>query len=145
MEHPVVHSALYTGRNMKAILTGFIVMLTVGVALVSAHDGKILWCHYEPNGNSQTLNLPQQALENAGHIGADGNPLHAGDHPGQCVTPSVSLSPSPLASPSVGPSTAPSVSPAGSPSPTPTPTPSPSVVNFSDTHPKLGAPSLSGK
>lgn len=46
---------------------------------------KIDWCHCEPNGNCQTLSLPQQALENAGHVNASGNPLHAGDYAGMCV------------------------------------------------------------
>lgn len=45
---------------------------------------KIIWCHTEPNGNSQTLELPQQALEQAGHADAGGNPLHSGDHAGAC-------------------------------------------------------------
>ena len=50
-------------------------------------EGKIDWCHTEPNGNSQTLNLPPSALQNAGHMDASGNPLHAGDHAGACATP----------------------------------------------------------
>lgn len=55
---------------------------------------KITWCHCEPNGNCQTLELPQQALENAGHVNAQGNPLHAGDHAGACVAPSETPTPS---------------------------------------------------
>ncbi|KKT98724.1 MAG: Cna B domain protein [Candidatus Collierbacteria bacterium GW2011_GWC2_45_15] len=47
-------------------------------------EGKIDWCHCEPNGNCQTLNLPSSALQNAGHMSADGNPLHAGDNLGVC-------------------------------------------------------------
>jgi hypothetical protein len=60
---------------------------------------KIDWCHCEPNGNCQTLSLPQQALENAGHVNAQGNPLHAGDYAGVCreteptVTPTLTPNP----------------------------------------------------
>jgi len=49
-------------------------------------NDKILWCHVEPNGNSQTLELPEAALREAGHMDAEGNPLHAGDHAGACET-----------------------------------------------------------
>ena len=57
------------------------------------NENKITWCHTEPNGNQQTLELPLQALQNAGHVNASGNPLHAGDHAGACIEPN----PSPLA------------------------------------------------
>jgi uncharacterized repeat protein (TIGR01451 family) len=50
------------------------------------YDDKIVWCHVEPNGNSQTLHLPPSALRSAGHMDASGNPLHAGDHIGSCST-----------------------------------------------------------
>ena len=49
-------------------------------------ERKIDWCHCEPNGNCQSLNLPPSALQNAGHMDANGNPLHAGDHAGQCIS-----------------------------------------------------------
>lgn len=80
---------------------------------------KIVWCHCEPNGNCQTLELPQAALENAGHVNASGNPLHAGDHAGQCVepTPTTTPIPSPTATPI--PTVTPSPTPSVSPSPTP--------------------------
>ena len=54
---------------------------------------KVWWCHVEPNGNQQTLHLPLQALQQAGHMDANGNPLHAGDHPGVCEEPTETLVP----------------------------------------------------
>ncbi len=65
-------------------------------------EDKVLWCHCEPNGNCQTLNLPQQALEQAGHVNASGNPLHAGDHPGACseITPTPTGEITPTSTPS---------------------------------------------
>ena len=82
---------------------------------------KVIWCHCEPNGNCQTLELPQQALEQAGHVNAQGNPLHAGDHAGECVqpsaTPSIDLSPSPTAGESATPTQEPT--PTNKPEPDP--------------------------
>ena len=52
---------------------------------------KIDWCHCEPNGGCQTLSLPLSALLNAGHVDAGGNPLHEGDHEGQCTEEPVDL------------------------------------------------------
>ncbi len=46
-------------------------------------DKKIDWCHCEPNGNCQTLSLPESGL--AGHVNAPGNNLHANDHSGVCT------------------------------------------------------------
>lgn len=54
---------------------------------------KVFWCHTEPNGNQQTLELPLAALENAGHVDANGNPLHAGDHAGACIEPTPTIQP----------------------------------------------------
>jgi hypothetical protein len=51
------------------------------------------WCHCEPNGNCQTLYLPNQALEQAGHVDASGSPLHAGDHAGECLNPTATATP----------------------------------------------------
>lgn len=85
-------------------------------------EDKIDWCHCEPNGNCQTLNLPQQALQNAGHVDAGGNPLHAGDYPGQCVEPTVTVIPEPTDVPS------PTPSPTQEPEPTRTPEATPSPV-----------------
>ncbi len=83
-------------------------------------EGKIDWCHCEPNGNCQTLNLPPTALQNAGHMDANGNPLHAGDYPGQCLAPT--------ATPTLTPTPTPSPSPSPTPTPTPTPTSTPAPV-----------------
>ena len=59
----------------------------VGGATAAPSQGaeKVYWCHYEPNGNHQTLYLPPTALQQAGHMSASGNPLHAGDYAGACV------------------------------------------------------------
>lgn len=57
------------------------------ITLTATEERKIPWCHFEPNGNYQTLHLPAAALQSAGHMDANGNPLHAGDHPGECVDP----------------------------------------------------------
>lgn len=68
-------------------------------------EDKIYWCHAEPNGNQQTLHLPLQALQNAGHVSANGNPLHAGDHAGKCVevtpTPQITITPTVTPSPTI--------------------------------------------
>lgn len=107
----------------KYILLGLIFpFLLVGIAFAERVD-KVIWCHVEPNGNQQTLELPQQALEQAGHVDAQGNPLHAGDHPGPCVTPSPSPSPSVSPSPTPSPTDTPTASPSATPSPTISPTP----------------------
>jgi hypothetical protein len=78
---------------------------------------KITWCHTEPNGNQQTLELPQQALEQAGHVDANGNPLHAGDHAGTCieVTPTDELSPTPTVEITLSPTATPSATPTNPP------------------------------
>ncbi len=66
------------------------------------NEDKIIWCHTEPNGNQQTLELPSAALQNAGHMDANGNPLQAGDHAGACgqevsptPTPTGTVTPTP--------------------------------------------------
>ena len=68
---------------MSAVMMIAGLFLTVTTKPVSAED-KIYWCHYEPNGNWQTLHVPLSAL--SGHVDANGNILHAGDHPGECAT-----------------------------------------------------------
>ncbi len=68
---------------MKYIIVALIFALSVFTVHATAVE-KITWCHTEPNGNYQTLELPQQALEQAGHMDAQGNVLHAGDHLGAC-------------------------------------------------------------
>lgn len=82
---------------MKKIvfIIALIMALIVVVPAFATAVPKITWCHTEPNGNSQTLELPAQALQNAGHMDASGNPLHAGDHAGACVevTPTVTVTP----------------------------------------------------
>lgn len=72
-------------------------------------EPKVYWCHCEPNGNCQTLHISTNALIQAGHEDANGNPLHAGDHAGACTE----------ASPT------PTVTPTNTNTPTPTPTKKP--------------------
>lgn len=90
------------------------------------NNNKIVWCHVEPNGNSQTLELPMQALENAGHVNANGNPLHAGDHAGACTTITPTATPTPTYTPTVTPTCTPTVT--ITPTTTPTPTVTPTVI-----------------
>lgn len=98
-------------------LAGFIVTASV----MAKQDNKVYWCHCEPNGNCQTLHLPLQALEQAGHMDAQGNALHAGDHEGACIEPTVE--------PTVEPTLEPTIAPTEEPTPTvePTTTPEPTV------------------
>ena len=65
----------------------------------ATQENKVYWCHTEPNGNQQTLHLPLAALQNAGHVDANGNPLHAGDHPGECVEPTATPTNTPSVTP----------------------------------------------
>jgi hypothetical protein len=101
-----------------------------GRALATAPD-KILWCHFEPNGNSQTLDLPPAALQNAGHMDASGNPLHAGDHAGECIEPTATPTPTgePTSTPTPTLEVTPSPTPNDEPRETPTPTPEPPRVS----------------
>lgn len=89
-------------------------------------EKKVDWCHCEPNGNCQTLSLPLQALQSAGHVSANGNPLHAGDHEGECVEPSVT--PSPTISPTPTPTEEITPTPPQDEEVTPTPTETPRVT-----------------
>lgn len=84
-------------KKKVQILSGFVLgivmwLVVINVATATQVD-KITWCHVEPNGNQQTLHLPLAALQNAGHVNANGNPLHAGDHPGECVDPTATPTP----------------------------------------------------
>ncbi len=129
-----------------AILAVATMVSTNTPAQVAAAVDKILWCHCEPNGNCQTLELPSAALQNAGHMDASGNPLHAGDSAGSC--PDISPTVTPTVTPSVTPSATPSVTP--SPTPVdecdsekecePTPTVTPTVTPVPTTPPNTGGP-----
>lgn len=81
------------------------------------------WCHVEPNGNQQNLSLPASALQNAGHMDASGNPLHAGDHAGACEGVSPTVTPTPTVEPCDE-----EEEDCEEVSPTPTATPTPSVT-----------------
>jgi hypothetical protein len=114
-----------TNRNrIKYAVIGVITGIILGLFLITAAYAKvdkITWCHTEPNGNSQTLELPQQALEQAGHMNAQGSPLHAGDHIGACVEPTPTpcdreVTPEPTVT--VAPTVTPTVEPTKVPSPT---------------------------
>ncbi len=89
------------GILIVALAAAFLWFLTRPTKALGKQEDKVTWCHTEPNGNQETLELPQQALENAGHVDANGNPLHAGDHAGACVEPSAtpSVSPTPTTKP----------------------------------------------
>ena len=80
---------------LGGIITTIFMIVVLITALHSLGTDKITWCHCEPNGNCQTLMLPEQALN--GHKDAEGNPLHAGDHAGVCEevipTPSITVVP----------------------------------------------------
>jgi len=80
-------------KNLKllnlAILIAMIFALAAGVTPALAdqsqgQDDKVLWCHVAENGNEVQLNLPPAALQQAGHMDANGNPLHGGDYAGEC-------------------------------------------------------------
>lgn len=72
-------------NTLKGILISAFAAFVFFTAPMVAPVNAILWCHCAESGVCNTLDLPQQALENAGHIGANGNPLHAGDQAGVCT------------------------------------------------------------
>jgi hypothetical protein len=105
----------------KAIFSGLLLFsLVIVSAVFASQDGKVYWCHCEPNGNCQTLHLPLQALQNAGHVSAQGNPLHAGDHAGSCTNPTNTPTPTPTVT--TGPTATPTVAITPTVEITPTPT-----------------------
>ena len=75
-------------QKLKYGLIGLIFGILMGLFFITqvfaTQPEKVTWCHCEPNGNCQTLELPMEALENAGHVNASGNSLHAGDYAGVC-------------------------------------------------------------
>ena len=110
-------------KKLILVLSGFITVLVfVQIAHATAVP-KVTWCHTEPSGNQQTLELPQQALEQAGHVDANGNPLHAGDHAGACIEPSPTTEPT--VSPTIEVTPTVVVSPTAGASASPSPTDSP--------------------
>jgi hypothetical protein len=76
---------------LTAVLMVAAFLLGKSLTTAFAQVEKITWCHCEPNGGCQTLNLPGSALQNAGHMDASGNPLHAGDHADECTSEIVDL------------------------------------------------------
>jgi len=115
---------------------GVIIFLTV-IKLGYAKVDKVVWCHTEPNGNSQTLELPLAALQNAGHVDANGNPLHAGDYAGECEEEEVEPTPTPTPciriTPTVTPTPEPEeeITPTVTVAPTVTPTEAPKTGGWS--------------
>lgn len=100
------------GAAIVLLLTAiYFVFITDTIVAEAKQEDKVYWCHTEPNGNFQTLHLPLSALQNAGHVNASGNPLHAGDYLGECVEPSVTPTVSPIPSVSITPSLTPSPTP----------------------------------
>ncbi len=112
-----------------AFLIAAMVLSIAGNSVSATPVPKVYWCHVEPNGNSQTLHLPLAALENAGHVSASGSPLHAGDHPGQCVVstpdPTQDPTPDPTQDPTPDPTQDPTPDPTQDPTPDPTQDPTP--------------------
>ena len=115
----------------SAFLLAGMILSMAGSPAAAAQDDKIYWCHYEPNGNSQTLHLPMAALINAGHVNASGSPLHAGDHEGSCETVTEEPTEVPTNTPTDTPTATPTNTPGGpteTPTSTPTQTPVPTQV-----------------
>lgn len=107
----------------RTIIVGlFLFSFFIVSAVLASQDDKVYWCHCEPNGNCQTLHLPLQALKNAGHVSAQGNPLHAGDHAGACTNPTNTPTPTPTVT------TAPTATPTVTPTPTVEVTPTPTII-----------------
>jgi hypothetical protein len=115
------------GIVLGILILGILYFVFISGAFAKQED-KVYWCHCEPNGNCQTLHLPMQALEQAGHVDANGNPLHAGDYAGECEEPSVTPTVTPSVTPgvTVTPTKEPEVSP--TPSVTPDPTVTPTII-----------------
>lgn len=91
------------------------------INLVGAtNDKKVKWCHCAASGVCNTLELPQQALEQAGHFNAQGNPLHAGDHAGECSVHQPTLTTTPTETPVA--TDSPTLTPTARTTDTPTPT-----------------------
>ncbi len=107
---------------LVAFILGTVYLFYVAFANAVKVD-KVTWCHTEPNGNQQTLELPQVALEQAGHVNASGNPLHAGDHAGACVEPTTVPTEEPTPTEVVTPTPSVDVTPTATPSATPTDVP----------------------
>lgn len=103
------------GCGIVVFVVGLFAVLLSSQAYASVD--KVTWCHCEPSGGCQTLELPQQALEQAGHVDAQGNALHENDHAGACVVPT--------ATPSLTPSLTPTLTLSSTPTVTPTPTSGP--------------------
>lgn len=121
------------GLLITIILTVCIVFLR---PVLATQEDKVDWCHCEPNGNCQSLSLPLQALQNAGHVNASGNPLHAGDYPGLCHedTPTPTQTPVPTAT--CSPTATPTLTVTQTPSPTATPTQTPTATATPTENPK---------
>lgn len=125
-----------TSDKIVKIVIGILVVILalwfVKGAFATNDNGKVFWCHCAESGVCNTLHLPQQALQNAGHVSAQGAPLHAGDHAGACVEPTVTTVPTmqPTATPTLEPTLEPTVTPEVTPEVTPrvTVTPEPTVV-----------------
>ena len=119
----------------SAFLLAGLILSMVGTPVAAQQEEKVYWCHYEPNGNSQTLHLAMAALINAGHVSASGSPLHAGDHAGPCEVPTEEPTPVPTNTPVPPTATATNtptntpVAPTNTPTNTPTDTPTATPTN----------------
>lgn len=80
------------GLGASFLIAAMVVGLSVGTsssasAAPEAQADKVVWCHCGGNGECRTIEISENALENAGHIDAQGNILHGGDHRGACADP----------------------------------------------------------
>lgn len=131
---------MYMNKKLLISIVAAPIFLLVTTTLVRGADDKVDWCHCEPNGNCQTLSLPLQALQQAGHSDANGNPLHAGDHAGACIEVTPTTTPTPTTAPTSTPTATPS--PTNVPTATPTSTPTPTVTLIPTTTPPQPTPPM---
>ncbi len=77
--------ALSVGRNSGGDEYARVDAISISVNYSLSSEQKEYWCHCAASGVCNTLHLPMSALISAGHVDANGNPLHAGDYAGQCI------------------------------------------------------------
>ena len=85
MKHTTISLVLGVLNLVAFITVATLFTITLPQTVHAVAEEKVLWCHCEASGGRQTLDLPLSALENAGHVDAGGQPLHAGDHAGSCT------------------------------------------------------------
>lgn len=123
------HKELFIFQIIIAILLlSLLVALLATMSKALADSDKVYWCHCVPNGNCNTLHISQNALEQAGHVNAQGNILHAGDYAGRCeTTPTPTNTPRPTVTPTPIPTITPTITPTPTQKPEETPEPTPTA------------------